>query len=480
MVLISVRLCCTTEQFGAWGSNRNGQFGNNYRVNSLIPVQSGDRAADVMTVADNDGDSIPLVVTITEGETLDLGRIKYEHIPGYEFAHYAYSDVINANDGVTYNSSNSDVATVNSNGVVSANTNGIYGQTTISFEKEISPVNDGVYTGLLDETILYKGQLIVKVIKSGDDKFAIPMTKSGNSFTVALMDNGTVWTWGSGNLGDGTSSASYYPVQVVKSVSSTGERTYLDNIVSVAAGNSHALALDTNGRVWTWGSNANGQLGRTGSTSVAAEVSIVGDTDDSANIIAIAAGKEHSLALTSDGRVYAWGLNNYGQLGHGTSGTHSVYNYTGDVARYETPVIIMDLNNGKETQIHSIVSISAGGDSSILVRGDGTVFTFGKADNGQLGYGENLTVNDGEKDNISDSKVNSTYHKTIPSQAVNRSDDDTTLAGGIINTYLQNVTEQIWVVNTQLYLSITDLFYSTGLGTTVSLVTVYLIQQTAM
>ncbi len=58
--------------------------------------------------------------TITEGETLDLGRIKYEHIPGFEFAHYAYSDVINANDGVTYNTSNSDVATVNSNGVVSA------------------------------------------------------------------------------------------------------------------------------------------------------------------------------------------------------------------------------------------------------------------------------------------------------------------------------------------------------------------------
>ncbi len=81
-----------------------------------------------------------------------------------------------------------------------------------------------VYTGLLDEPILYKGQLIVKVIKSGDDKVAIPMTKSGGSFTVALMDNGTVWTWGSGNLGDGTSSASYYPVQVVTSVSSTGEK----------------------------------------------------------------------------------------------------------------------------------------------------------------------------------------------------------------------------------------------------------------
>ncbi len=53
------------------------------------------------------------------------------------------------------------------------------------------------------------------------------MTKSGGSFTVALMDNGTVWTWGSGNLGDGTSSASYYPVQVVTSVSSTGEEYIL-------------------------------------------------------------------------------------------------------------------------------------------------------------------------------------------------------------------------------------------------------------
>lgn len=291
------------------------------------------------------------------------------------------------------------------------------------------------------------------------------MTKSGGSFTVALMDNGTVWTWGSGNLGDGTSSASYYPVQVVTSVSSTGERTYLDNIVSIAAGNTHALALDANGRVWTWGSNGSGQLGRSGSTNVAAEVSIVGDTDDSTNIIAIAAGKEHSLALTSDGRVYAWGLNNYGQIGHGTSGTHSVYNYTGDVAKYETPVIVMDLNNGRATQIHSIVSISAGGDSSILVRGDGTVFTFGKADNGQLGYGENLTANKGEKDNISDSKVNSTYHKTVPSQVINRSDDDITLDGGITNTYMQNVAEADMGSEHSVLLVNNGLVYSTGLGT---------------
>lgn len=125
----------------------------------------------------------------------------------------------------------------------------------------------------------------------------------------------------------------------------------------------------------------------------------------------------------------------------------------------------MDLNNGRATQIHSIVSISAGGDSSILVRGDGTVFTFGKAGNGQLGYGENLTANKGEKDNISDSKVNSAYHKTVPSQVINRSDDDITLDGGITNTYMQNVAEADMGSEHSVLLVNNGLVYSTGLGT---------------
>ncbi len=62
-------------------------------------------------------------------------------------------------------------------------------------------------------------------------------------------------------------------------------------------------------------------------------------------------------------------------------------------------------------------------------------------------------------------KVNSTYHKTVPSQVVNRNDDDITLAGGITNTYMQNVTEADMGSEHAVLLVDNGFVYSTGLGT---------------
>lgn len=109
-----------------------------------------------------------------------------------------------------------------------------------------------------------------------------------------------------------------YPVQVVKSGGIA-----LDNIVSVAAGGSHTLALDGNGNVWAWGHNAYGALGNGGNTNrgYAAKVRNPSNTADLSNIIRIAAGGTgtggFSLAVAADGTVYAWGYNANGQLGRG-------------------------------------------------------------------------------------------------------------------------------------------------------------------
>ena len=118
--------------------------------------------------------------------------------------------------------------------------------------------------------------------------------------------DGTVWAWGSNNksqLGDGTTTNSSTPVQSAPGV--------LTGITAVAAGNEHSLALKSDGTVWAWGSNSNGQLGDNSTTDHAVPVQVSGLT----NVTAIAAGVNFSLALKSDGTVWAWGYNGSGQLG---------------------------------------------------------------------------------------------------------------------------------------------------------------------
>ncbi len=119
---------------------------------------------------------------------------------------------------------------------------------------------------------------------------------AGLNHTVALKKDGTVWSWGSnayGQLGDGSTIWSRkYPVQVKG----------LSNVEKVAASRFHSLALKKDGTVWAWGSNMNNQLGRTGEQSVTPQ-QVAGLSD----IVQIAAGYRFSLALKKDGTVWAWG-----------------------------------------------------------------------------------------------------------------------------------------------------------------------------
>lgn len=135
-----------------------------------------------------------------------------------------------------------------------------------------------------------------------------PKISVGNGFMVALASDGTLYAWGSnfaGMLGNGTNIDSAAPVKVTMPV---GVR-----FASVSAGWNHVIALSTEGRIYTWGSNAYGQLGSdaAGEVTVPKEISF----PVSKTVVAVAAGNSFSLALTSDGEVYAWGLNSMGQLG---------------------------------------------------------------------------------------------------------------------------------------------------------------------
>ena len=164
----------------------------------------------------------------------------------------------------------------------------------------------------------------VSALPSGIEAIA-----AGAEHGLALKDDGTVWAWGYnffGQLGNGTTTdSSSKPVQVSE----------LDGIDSIAAGGSFSLALKDDGTVWAWGNNWFGQLGdgaSTDGTPTTCEVTVIGGRTSSScpdsntpvqmrevgGIEAIAAGGAHGLALKDDGTVWAWGMNQDGQLGNGT------------------------------------------------------------------------------------------------------------------------------------------------------------------
>lgn len=135
---------------------------------------------------------------------------------------------------------------------------------------------------------------------------------STDGHVLALGADGTLWAWGYngfGQLGNGNSSSSYVPV-FVSSGFSLGTK--------IAAGAYHSMLISQTGQVWTWGRNGNGQLGNGTITNSYTPVLCSAVTDWN-SLIFISAGKNHSLALKSDGSLWSWGYNTYGQLGHGNT-----------------------------------------------------------------------------------------------------------------------------------------------------------------
>lgn len=179
--------------------------------------------------------------------------------------------------------------------------------------------------------------------------------------SLALKSDGTVWAWGdnnNGQLGDGTATDSNTPVQVLG----------LSDVIAIAAGGRFSMALKSDGTVWTWGNNG-GRLGDGTTVQRYTPVQVVGEGGIGylAAVITISAGTNHSLALKSDGTVLGWGMNNTYQLGDGTNRLRN------------TPVYVSGLTN--------IKAIVAGGSHSMAIRSDGTVWAWGLNSSGQLGNG---------------------------------------------------------------------------------------------
>ena len=190
---------------------------------------------------------------------------------------------------------------------------------------------------------------------------------AGGLHSLALKSDGTVWAWGYnvfGELGDGTLTSQNMAIIPVKE---GGGVTFLHGITAVAVAGDHSLALRSDGRVFGWGRNNYGQLGR---GNVTFREYLSAPVQNLTGVVAIAAGMDHSLALKSDGTVWGWGRNSFGQLGNGTTAT------------YSAPVRVSSLER--------VTAISAGQFHSLALRDDGTVWGWGHNNHWQLGNGNSI------------------------------------------------------------------------------------------
>ncbi|WP_019901180.1 Ig-like domain repeat protein [Salinispora arenicola] len=185
---------------------------------------------------------------------------------------------------------------------------------------------------------------------------------AGDAHSVALTAAGTVLAWGDnshGQLGDGTGADSLTPVGVSLPAGVTAS--------AVAAGRDHSVALTSAGTVLAWGGNSFGQLGDGTVADRSTPVAVA--LPPSTTVTAVAAGATHSVALTSAGTVLAWGGNSFGQLGDGT------------VVDRSTPVAVA------LPPSTTVTAVAAGGNHSVALTSAGTVLAWGRNFFGQLGDG---------------------------------------------------------------------------------------------
>ncbi|WP_445342387.1 RCC1 domain-containing protein [Bifidobacterium sp. ESL0827] len=156
--------------------------------------------------------------------------------------------------------------------------------------------------------------------KDASKTFKAAQISAGGFHALAISQDGTAWAWGYndyGQLGDGTEISRTTPTQVGNPTDSSQPF----QVAQISAGVIHSLAIDKSGAAWAWGRNTNGQLGDNTTSNQPTPTRVsppAGQGSAGTRLVTarINAGRGHSLAIGQDGNTYAWGDNQYGQLGN--------------------------------------------------------------------------------------------------------------------------------------------------------------------
>jgi alpha-tubulin suppressor-like RCC1 family protein len=325
----------------AWGENINGELGNGTTSHSSGPV-AVQLPAGVTVTAVASGGKHSLAIT-SAGKLLAWGDNFYGQL----------------GDGTRRDSHTPVLVRLPKGTTVTAIAAGGSHSLAVTASGGVLAWGDNFY-GQLGDASTATSQTPVRV-RLPKGTHVVSVAASYNS-SMALTAAGHVLTWGyngSGQLGNGFHTASEIPVRVALP---KGVR-----ITTLVTGGYDGLALSSAGKLYAWGDGKYGQLGD----------GVIGSTDRpvlvrlprATRIVAIGGGSQHSLALTSAGKVLAWGLGMFGELGNG-----------------------MTVDSDVPVQVHipagdKIVKVSAGGGFSLALTSTGQVLAWGHNEFGQLGNG---------------------------------------------------------------------------------------------
>ena len=215
-----------------------------------------------------------------------------------------------------------------------------------------------------------KGQL-----GSGRDSSSFPIAVNindissvscGGFFSAAISFKGDLFLWGaneSGQLGNGSVYPSFLPILIF-------DAPFKLQFIDVAAGDQHVLALHSNGLLFSWGDNLSGQLGL--GDYISRHKPTLISSLSRYKFVKIAVGSSHSLALTTDGVLFAWGSNSGGQLGLGTFASSKI------------PLIVRNF------PMERVAEIAASREFSMILLNNGSVLTCGRNDFGILGINSSI------------------------------------------------------------------------------------------
>jgi len=192
----------------------------------------------------------------------------------------------------------------------------------------------------------------------------VVQVSAGDSHTALCTEDGELYTFGcgeDGRLGHGVGEDEWLPRKVQAMVGK--------HVVSVSAGNNHTLVCTKEGEVYSFGSGKYGRLGHNNRDGLLTPMRVEGLLGKKA--VCVAAGDGHSAVCTSEGQCFTFGRGLFGELGHG------------DLDNEFVPRLVASENiQGKK-----IVAVTAGHWHTAMCTEEGSVYTFGRGENGRLGHG---------------------------------------------------------------------------------------------
>jgi len=309
-----------------WGSNGNGQIGDGTERQRRRPVRIID---DVMAISA--GDHHTTVIT-NDGELWSWGTVSFDFGYGHALHRSFMKEPRMVTDNVAYVSS------------------GLSYMLFIDANHTLWTAGSMYYS----PHIYWRERISIAFIM--DD---VRMVSAGRSHAMAITMENVLWGWGTnryGQLGNGTTIGSRTPVEIMEDIA----------FVSASQGASvyrgHTMAITTDGTLWGWGGNSQGQLGDGTNTNQYSPVRIMED------VIYVSAAGFNTAAITSDNGLWVWGSNLAGQVGDGTT--------------VDSPVPLRVMDN--------VVSVSISSGHVMAITSNGELWVWGSNSMGQLGDGTTI------------------------------------------------------------------------------------------